>query len=165
MKTALIVALSENDVMGDSASPSLWHLGDDLKKFKELTLNQVVIMGRRTYDAIGHSLVNRINIIVTSTAILEDGLVIAASPGEALTLAGRYNRDIFIIGGKQVYEDLLGYVDTLYLTRVHTESTGDISFNPLINGSEWQLFEQSYVNANERNDHNFTEYIYIRPRQ
>jgi dihydrofolate reductase len=165
MKIALIVALSENNVMGDSARMSLWHLGDDLKNFKKLTLNQVIIMGRRTYEAIGHGLANRVNIIVTSKAIHEDGLVVAVSPSKALVLARRYDRDIFIIGGKQVYEDLLSYVDTLHLTRVHMQVTGDISFNPFDDGSEWQLIEQSYVKANERNDYSFTEYTYRRPRQ
>ena len=165
MKIALIVALSKNNVMGDSSGLLLWHLGDDLKNFKELTLNQVVIMGRRTYDSIGHILAHRVNIVITSSDITARGLIVAKNPEEALALAYGYDKDIFIIGGKSVYENLVEFVDTLYVTRVDTESTGNIIFNPLEKSDAWQLVEQLIVGANQQNDHNFTTTKYHRYRK
>lgn len=129
-KLSLIAAMSENRVIGRD-NRLLWRIFEDLKRFKNLTSGHPVIMGRKTYESIGKLLPNRTNIIITRDPNYSvEGAVIAHSLEEALQQAqGAEGCDeIFIIGGGQIYSQAIGMADKLYITVVHTSSTGDAYF-------------------------------------
>lgn len=124
---ALIVAVAENRVIGrDGTMP--WRIPGELKRFRELTTSNAVIMGRRTYEAIGcQPLPGRLNIIVSRTQRYEgEDCLTAGSLEEAISLAGE--RDVFIGGGAGLYEEALAIVDKMYITEVHCEVEGDTWF-------------------------------------
>lgn len=124
---ALIVAVSENGVIGrDGAMP--WRIPGELKRFRELTTSNVVIMGRRTYEAIGcRPLPGRTNIIVSRTRNFDgENCLTAGSLEEAIRLAG--DRDIYIGGGARLYEEALSLVEKMYITEVHCAVEGDTWF-------------------------------------
>lgn len=135
MRTSLIVAADEADVIGRSGGLP-WSYREDLLRFKRLTLGHAVVVGRRTHDGIverlGHPLPGRFSVVVTSGPNRHggDGVVYQTDVGAALELArgieGFAGQDeVFIIGGAQIYAQLLGEVDRVYLTRVHRRTDGD----------------------------------------
>lgn len=108
----------------------LWHISEDLKRFKKLTTGHPVIMGRVTYESIGKPLPDRTNIIVTRNEIFRaPGCKIASSLEEAIEMAKEIdNEEIFIIGGAEIYKLGLPLTDRLYLTLVDSEKPGDVYF-------------------------------------
>lgn len=125
----LIAALSTNRVIGkDGGFP--WHITADLKHFKELTVGNTVIMGRKTFESIGKPLPNRTNIVITRDRDFSaEGCRIVHSLEEAIDMAREFGKgDIFIIGGGQVYEQAMRFADKLILTLVHKEFDGDTFF-------------------------------------
>jgi dihydrofolate reductase len=137
MKISMIVAVASNGVIGhDGQLP--WHLSADLKRFKAITLNSPIIMGRQTFESIGKPLPNRTNIIISRTADYQQpGCRVFNTIEPALAYAGQIAEEIFIIGGSSLYQTLLPYTDTLYLTEIHQEFTGT-TFFPAWNKAEWQ---------------------------
>ena len=129
---SIIAAVSKNGVIGvDNKLP--WDLPEDLKKFKEITTGNVVIMGRKTYESIGKALPNRINIVVTRDKnFFVPGVLSANSLDSALLKAGG-NKDIFIIGGGEIYKQSMGFADKLYITEVDMEVEGDTTFPKISN--------------------------------
>jgi len=124
---SIIAAVSKNGVIGvNNTLP--WDLPKDLKRFKDLTTGNVVIMGRKTYESIGKALPNRINIVVTRDKnFFVPGVLSANSLDSALLKAGG-NKDIFIIGGGEIYKQSMDFVDKLYITEVDMEVEGDTTF-------------------------------------
>lgn len=125
----LIAAVSENNVIGkDGKLP--WHISADMRRFRELTTGNTVIMGRKTFESIGRPLPNRYNIVITSNReFVAEGCIVAHSLEEALEKARENGQgNIFIIGGGQVYEGAIGVADRLVLTRVHGLFPGDTFF-------------------------------------
>lgn len=122
----LIVAYSQNRVIGkDGRIP--WEIKGEKSRFKSLTTNNVVIMGRRTYEEIGKPLPNRINIVVSNTMTYEgDNLYTARSLKEALAMFK--DRDIFIAGGSRLYEEAIDIVDVMYITEIDLIIDGDTFF-------------------------------------
>ncbi len=131
MKITLIAAMSQNRVIGkDNGLP--WHLPQDLKRFDDLTRGQPVIMGRKTYESVGHPLPGRDNIILTRQPDYSvQGAAVCGSLEEALSsLRGRAD-EVFILGGGQVYRQALALADRIYLTVIHEQIDGDTYFPPL----------------------------------
>jgi dihydrofolate reductase len=135
VRTSLIVAADEGDVIG-RANGLPWHLPADLRRFKRLTLGHVVVTGRRTYDGIverlGRPLPGRFSVVVTSSPGRSGDRGVAFQPDAVAALnlardieafAGR--DEVFVIGGAQIYAQLLDEVDRVYLTRVHRRTDGD----------------------------------------
>ena len=141
---SIIAAVSNNGVIGvDNKLP--WDLPEDLKRFKELTTGNVVIMGRKTYESIGKPLPNRINIVITRNKdFFVPGVLTANSLNSALLKAGG-NKDIFIIGGGEIYEQSMGFADKLYITEVDMEVEGDTKF-PTIS-DQWSVTEEDKFNG------------------
>ena len=108
----------------------IWHIPEDLKHFRQITEGHPIIMGHTTFESIGRSLPNRINIIVTrDEAYKADGCIVCHSPEEALARAGENEKkEIFIIGGGQIYNLFLPVTDKLYLTLVDDDTPGDTYF-------------------------------------
>lgn len=151
----IIVAMSKNRVIG-SNNQLIWKLSSDLKRFKELTTDNPVIMGRKTYESIGRPLPNRRNIIITrNTDYSVDGCEIVSSLEEALLLT---NNNCFIIGGGEIYKQSLEFADKIYLTLVNKEFEGDTSFPEL--GKEWAKISRKDFDADDKNeyDYSFIEY-------
>ena len=121
----IIVAMSKNRVIGNN-NTLIWHLPEDLRRFKELTTGNTIVMGRKTYESIGKPLPNRRSIIITrDTNYLVDGCEVVNSLEEALLLS---NSDCFIIGGGEIYRQAIDIADRLYITTIDKEFEGDTTF-------------------------------------
>jgi dihydrofolate reductase len=123
---ALIVAIGKNRVIGVNGKLP-WHISEDLKRFKRLTTGHTVLMGRKTFESIGKPLVNRRNVVVTSKHIPD--IETYNSVDEALKALANQDK-VFVIGGGQIYAQLLERADELYLTFVENELEGDTFFPP-----------------------------------
>lgn len=150
LQLALIAAAARNNVIGrDNQLP--WHLPQDLKHFKAVTLGKPVIMGRKTFESIGKPLPGRTNIVVSRNAgaALPEGVRHARSLDDALQLArkaleaqGAPAGEVMIMGGGEIYRNSLPMADRVYLTRVDLEPEGDTYFPSLLE-SEWRLASES----------------------
>jgi dihydrofolate reductase len=134
-----------------------WHLPADLKRFKELTLGHHVIMGRKTFESIGKPLPGRQMIVVTHNASFKpDGCLVAASVQAAITTAQeRGETEAFVIGGAEIYTQVLDMADRVYLTQVHAEVDAD-TFFPEIDQDAWVEKERSQYPADDKNQYVFT---------
>lgn len=112
-----IVAIGENNEIGFENS-LLWHLPDDFKWFKKHTLGCPVIMGRKTFESIGKPLPGRMNIVISSQNIAQEGVEFVKSVEQAMLLAKKQEKDIFVIGGQMVYKEFEKYYNKLIITRV-----------------------------------------------
>jgi dihydrofolate reductase len=112
-----IVAIGENNEIGFENS-LLWHLPDDFKWFKRHTLGCPVIMGRKTFESIGKPLPGRLNIVISSKSIPQEGIKLVQSIEQALQIAQTQSKDIFVIGGQMVYKEFENYYNKLIITRV-----------------------------------------------
>jgi dihydrofolate reductase len=138
----VMAAVARNGVIGrDGAIP--WHLPADLRRFRETTMGQVLVMGRRTYESIGRPLPGRTTIVVTRQASwpgdgpVPEAVLVADSVPAALTLASTTGLEIFVQGGQQVYAEALPFADILALTWVDAEPEGD-TFFPDVDWPAWQ---------------------------
>jgi len=154
MLLSIVVAAAANDVIGDrNALP--WRLPDDLKRFKAITMGKPVLMGRKTFESIGKPLVGRTNIVVTrDTHLRLDGCVTVGSIDDALLAAGTAP-ELMVIGGAELYRQILPRIDLIYLTRVHAQMEGDTRF-PEVVWEDWIELESEYHAADERHAHAFT---------
>lgn len=135
---SLLVAASENNVIGKgNAIP--WKLPADMRYFKKLTTGNVVIMGRKTFDSIGKPLSDRANVIITRKSDMRvAGAYVSHSLRDALEKGKESGREVFIIGGEEIYRQALPYADRIYLTRIHAYIDGDAYF-PALDKKEWVL--------------------------
>lgn len=153
-KIAIVVAISENNGIGKD-NQLLWHLPADLKHFKEITTGHAIIMGRKTFDSIGKPLPNRRNIVVTRNKDLKiENVEVVNQLGDAISLCTD-EKDVFIIGGAEIYKQALSLCNQIYLTRVHENFEADVFF-PEINASEWNETEKITFEPDEKNKLAFT---------
>jgi dihydrofolate reductase len=144
---SLIVAYAKHQVIGlNNTLP--WHLPEDLKRFRALTMGHHIIMGRKTYESLGRLLPGRTTVIVTRNKDYKiEGALIAHSLQAALMLCGSDNEP-FVIGGAELYKEGLKLANILYITEVHADFAGD-AFLPEIDLSHWNLSEKKdHVSAN-----------------
>ena len=156
---ALIVARSKNNVIGKNGNIP-WRIKGEQKQFRELTTGNVVIMGRKSYEEIGHPLPNRKNIVVSTTAEFSgDNLVTACSLKEALDIAS--GEDVFVAGGYRLFEEAIPFVDVMYITEVDTVvPEGDVCFPPF-DENDFDLT----VGETAGEDIKYTRMIYTRKKQ
>ncbi|MDP6479519.1 MAG: dihydrofolate reductase [Phycisphaerales bacterium] len=134
----LVTAVSDNGVIGRGGDMP-WHLPDDLRRFKKLTMGHPIVMGRRTWDSIGRPLPGRTNIVMTrDTSFAAEGAVVAHSEDDIFAAAGDADT-IMVIGGGEIYRIFLPNADRVELTRVHITVDGDTLFPEL--GDEWVCVE------------------------
>ena len=128
-RISIIAAIAENRALGKD-NKLLWHISEDLKRFKSLTSGHPIIMGRKTFESIGRPLPHRTNVVVTSREYFKtQGVVATHSFKEAIRAAESVENDeIFIIGGGQIYEQAIGIADKLYLTLVEGKFKADTFF-------------------------------------
>lgn len=147
---SIVVAIAENGAIGYK-NDLLWHLPADLKRFKEMTTGHSIIMGSRTFRSLPKgALPNRRNIVLSRTQQDFPGAEWAASPEVALELVGE-EAEAFVIGGAQVYEQMLPYTDKIYLTRVHAYFPEADTFFPELDMSEWVELSRTEYPADEKN--------------
>lgn len=140
MKLAIIAAIGKNRVIGkDGKLP--WHISEDLKRFKRLTTGHTVLMGRKTFESMGKPLSNRRNVVISSMQI--PNIETYSSSDEALATLEDQEK-VFIIGGEQIYTQLLGRADELYLTLVDKDVEGDAFFPPFehLLGTQFSLVSE-----------------------
>lgn len=142
-----IVAASENDVIGaNNALP--WNIPEDMKFFREKTKGKSIIMGRKTFESVGHPLPQRLNVVITRQpdyAVTAPNVVVKPDLKSAIeycqTQTSRYGDEIFIIGGGEIFKESMSIVDMIYLTRIHKEYAGDIRY-PKVDTKKFDLVEQ-----------------------
>lgn len=135
-KLSIIVAIAKNNVIGiDNTLP--WHLPEDLKRFRVLTMGHHIIMGRKTYESLGRLLPGRITVIVTRNQEYKvEGALVAHSLEAAISLC-KNDDEIFLIGGAELYQDGLRLSDKLYITELELQVNGDAHF-PQYPAEEWE---------------------------
>jgi len=158
MRIVIIVAASENNVIGNNGSIP-WHLPDDLTFFRRKTEGHPVIMGRKTFDSLPNGpLPNRENIIVTRSRTYDHPNCKEASSLEEAIMFAKRNSDkesVFIIGGGEIYKEAMDVANVVYLTRVHTEIEGDVFF-PELDTNEWEEVAREEHAADEKHNYAFT---------
>ncbi len=162
MIVSLVLAMAENRVIGRGGKLP-WHLPDDLQRFKKLTLDHTVIMGRKTFEEIKHPLANRRNVVISRDPGFQPrGATMVPSLAEALAL-GATEQEVFVIGGGEIFRLALPRADRLYLTMVHAEVEGDTFFPPL-DQTAWALEEEEHHPADPRHQFAFSFRRYRRIR-
>ncbi|MFZ1529229.1 MAG: dihydrofolate reductase [Ferruginibacter sp.] len=136
---SLIVAAALNNAIGKN-NQLLWHLPNDMKFFKNTTWGMVVIMGRKTFESVGKPLPGRLNIVISGQdGWNAAGVSVAKSLQDAIAMAEAGNfKEIFIIGGGEIYRQAMPLAQCIYLTRVQTEPAADTYF-PEIDAEAWKL--------------------------
>ena len=140
MALSIIVALAKNRAIGiNNTLP--WHLPEDLKRFKQLTMGHHIIMGRKTYESLGRLLPGRKTVIVTRNLDYQvAGALVVHSLQEAMQVS-ETDSEAFVIGGAELYQQAIGLADKLYLTQIDQTFAGD-AFFPEFDMREWRLLEQ-----------------------
>ena len=152
---SIIVAYDQNKGIGIHNSLP-WKLSDDLKNFKKLTENNYIVMGRKTFDSIGRALPNRKNIILTRQEnYTQEKCAIAHNIDSILNLAKeKPHYEIFIIGGAEIYQILLPFVNRLYITKVHTIKEAD-AFFPEWDPTQFKRIGHKYYDKDTNNECDF----------
>jgi dihydrofolate reductase (trimethoprim resistance protein) len=155
---SLIAAVSSNGIIGCGGKIP-WKLDHEQKIFRRLTEGGIVIMGRKTFESIGHALPHRITVVLSRTHSFSDAdLVTCRSLGEAFGYAEEHfpSRPVFIAGGEAVYREALPFCSTLYITEVETQAEGDARF-PDFDRSDF-IKKESVRIEDDRLPYTFTEF-------
>ena len=148
MKISIIVAVAEDNVIGGKGK-LLWHISDDLKRFKSITMGHHILMGRSTYESIGRALPGRTSLVLSNNKNFKaEGCFIFPSFDKALEFAKeRKEKELMIIGGGQIYRLALPVATRIYLTKVFRKYEGDVTF-PEINEGEWkEVFKEPHLTS------------------
>ncbi|MEI7499114.1 MAG: dihydrofolate reductase [Bacteroidota bacterium] len=158
---SIIVAIAENSGIGKN-NDLLWHIPEDLKRFKRITSGHTMIMGKRTYESLPkRPLPDRRNIVITDIpGEYFEGCEMAYSIEDAVAKCNPEDEN-FIIGGALIYSQFLPIADRLYLTRVHQSFEADVFF-PEIDNSKWILISKEDFPADGINDFSYSNEIYDR---
>ncbi|WP_316802829.1 dihydrofolate reductase [Pedobacter nototheniae] len=152
---SIAVAVGENYAIGKN-NQLLWHMPADLKFFKQTTSGHTVIMGRKTFESVGKPLPNRRNIVITRDTTLKiEGVEVVNSLDEAISISKDEEKDVFIVGGAEIYRQALPKTDTLFLTTIHHNFDAD-TFFPEIDRNEWKVLSSEPHKADEKNKYDYT---------
>jgi dihydrofolate reductase len=152
----MIVAYDNNRVIGNhNAMPWQGMMGADMQRFKDLTMGHTVVMGRKTYESIGHSLPFRQNIVLTRQDLEYGDAKVVHSLAHAYAAAAN---DVYIIGGAEIYNMGLIDVDVIYATEIHTAVEGDAYFPALSDAWQEVAREDHIADENNKFDYSFVTY-------
>lgn len=159
---SLIVAAAENNVIGHN-NRLPWHLPADMKYFKNKTWGSPVVMGRKTFEALGKPLPGRTNIVITrNTTWAFEKVQVAHSLADAIALAQATGAaEIFVIGGAEIFQNTMSQANRIYLTRIHHQFEGDAFFPPFAR-EEWQLVKQHSYEPDEKDRYGYTFEVWER---
>ncbi|MFC4722440.1 dihydrofolate reductase [Geojedonia litorea] len=157
----IIVAAGDNDAIGQN-NQLIWHLSDDLKRFKQLTNGHHIIMGRKTFESFPKPLPNRTHIVITRQVNYKvpDGVIVVNNLDDALDVA-RNDKQAFIIGGGEIYKQAMPMAAKIELTRVHASFEAD-TFFPLINKTQWKETSNEFHPKDDNHDFSFSFITYTR---
>ncbi|MGB5945139.1 dihydrofolate reductase [Paenisporosarcina sp.] len=138
---SLIVVHDLNRVIGqDNKMP--WHIPNELAYFKEKTMGKAIVMGRSTYESIGRPLPGRLNIVITRNNSYDaEGVTVVHSIEEAIDVANNHHEEVMIIGGEQIFNEVLPYADLLYITLIEHDFEGDTFFPSY--EQDWEVISTS----------------------
>lgn len=154
----IIAAVSINNVIGNN-NKLIWKLSNDLKRFKNLTTNHSVIMGRKTFESLPNPLPDRNNIVITrDTNYSKPNIQVCSSIEDAINLT-KTDTQPFIIGGGEIYSQTINIVDKIELTRVHEEFDGDAYF-PEIPLDIFELINEENYNSDLENEFDYSYLTY-----
>ncbi len=154
----IIAAIGKNNELGKD-NALIWHLPNDLKRFKKVTAGHHVIMGRKTYESLGRPLPNRTNIVITrNTAYQADGCVIVHSLKEALKAAAE-DENPYILGGAEIYKQAMVLADYLDLTHVDATLDADAFFPP-IDKKMWEEVAREEHQKDDKHQYNYSFVTY-----
>ena len=161
-EVTLIVAVGENNAIGKN-NDLIWHLSDDLKRFKSLTNGHHIIMGRKTFESFPKPLPNRTHVVITRQANYEapEGVIIVNNLEDALD-AAKNDKQPFVIGGGEIYKQSMPFVDKLEITRVHATFEDADTFFPVIDENKWTEVERTTHDADDTHAHPFSFITYLR---
>lgn len=158
----IIAAVSENNIIGKD-NDLIWHLPKDFKRFKELTSGHFIIMGRKTYESFPKPLPNRTHIIITRDESYGNNLpehcFSFKSIEDALSFCSN-QKDIYVIGGGEIYKQMMNVSNKIELTRVHTKVVGDTLFPEI--DDNWELVEEVKIKKDDKHLYDFTYLTYIK---
>ena len=150
----MIAAAAENNALGKN-NDLIWHISNDLKRFKRLTSGHAIIMGRKTFESIPKALPNRTNIVLTNKKDYQpEGALVVHSIEKALALV-KEDPQPFIIGGGEIYRIFMPYCDRIELTRVHHSFEADVFF-PEIDLNQWKEIAREKVDATEEQPYHYS---------
>ena len=160
-KISIIVAIASNNAIGKD-NDLLWHISKDLKRFKGMTLDHFIVMGKKTYFSLPkRPLPNRTSMIITDVEGEEiDGCLMAYSIEDAIAKMDNKNEN-FIIGGGSIYKQFLDHANKMYITRVHRKFEGD-TFFPEFSLDDWKLKEKEDVTDDKQNNFSYSFETYTR---
>lgn len=150
----IIVAIADNGAIGKD-NQLLWHISEDLRYFKKVTTGATVVMGRKTYQSIGKPLPGRRNIVISRSVRQIKGVEIFESIPTFLETINSSYSEVFVIGGGELYRELLPYTSKLYLTLVHTTIADADTFFPEIDYSQWREISRESFPRGEKFEHPF----------
>lgn len=159
---SIIVAISNNNAIGKD-NKMLWHLPEDMKRFKELTTGHVIIMGRKTFESLGKVLPNRKHIILTrdeNYKVDNENVEIVNDISQIDKYVNDENEN-FVIGGAIIYNQLMKKANKLYVTKVKENFDGDAYF-PKINEDEWKVVGKEQRGKDEKNPYDYEFITYVR---
>lgn len=160
---SIIVAVAQNNAIG-RRNNLLWHISEDLKYFKKVTMGHPVIMGRKTFESIGRPLPGRKNIVVSKSGAFNNPNVEKAEDLDTLLKSLRRKRkeEYFVIGGASIYASAMQYAHKLYITRIYSKAEDADAFFPEIDEKLWTVLEKSSVLHDEENNIDFQFIVYGR---
>lgn len=162
MRLSIIVAMGKNRAIGIDGKLPWPNISEDKKRFRNLTIGHTVIMGSKTFDSIGKPLPDRTNIILSRKNIYEPDALVMNSLDKALKVI-RQDDEVFVIGGGQVYKQVLSLADRLYITEVDISPIAD-AFFPKFDENDFKIIEETHHVANEKNSFATTFKIYSRKK-
>ena len=159
---SLIVAVANNNVIGKE-NALIWHLPEDLKRFKEITMGKTIIMGRKTFESLGRILPKRKHIVLCKSGCLniEDDRVKIIKDISELDKYINDSEEHFVIGGATIYKLLLDKVNKMYITKINENFDGD-AFFPDFDESEWKIVERQKGICDEKNPYDYEYITYVR---
>ncbi|KOR79280.1 dihydrofolate reductase [Bacillus sp. FJAT-21352] len=147
---SLIVAMDQNRVIGKN-NKLPWHLPSDLQYFKKVTMGHPIVMGRKTFESIGRVLPGRENVIVTRNQEFKaEGCVVLHDIAQIKMFADNHEEEVFVIGGAEIFKEILPFTDRLYITEIHETFEGD-TFFPEIDENEWDEISSNPGSIDEKN--------------
>ncbi len=162
MKLFIVAAVANNNVIGQN-NQLIWHMPADLKRFKELTTGNTILMGRKTFESIGKALPNRKTIVVSRKKDLKhENCVVVNSLKDAFCyLKDHKINELYVAGGGEIYRQVINlhFTKKMYITRIYANFEGD-SFFPDINPDKWELIEHEEQETDEKNPYPYSFQVY-----
>lgn len=153
MSLSMIVAMDKNKGIGkDGKLP--WYLPEDLKRFRELTIGKTVVMGRKTFESIGHPLKDRDNIVLSRSQDFDADCTIFRYSESVRELSVLTEKEVFIIGGQQIYEEFIDDITTLYITYISEDFNCDTFFP--YRPTKYEIISRQFRWPNEKNPYYYS---------